>query len=142
MPVISLLLTAPHQITRDNHADSTILIYSNTHNQNEWHWDISSTVFTQTPRIRLVMFVKKWLNPFLLFSLAQLCRICHLEKSRRHFREPFRIYNRDFSRVLLCSHHQLMVDDPVRLPLEKKIKLVSLMFSFINLIVLFFFFFG
>ena len=119
VPVISLLLNAPHQITRDNHANSTIPIYSNTHNQNEWHRDISSSAFTQMPRIRLVMSVIRWLNPFFLFSLAQLCRICHLEKSRHHFHKPFRIYNHDLSHVLLCSHHQLLVDDPVRLPLEK-----------------------
>ncbi|OIT03621.1 putative pre-mrna-splicing factor atp-dependent rna helicase deah5 [Nicotiana attenuata] len=37
---------------------------------------------------------------------------------RLHYK-PFRIYNSDFTHVFLSCHHQLMVNNPVRLSLKK-----------------------
>lgn len=91
------------------------------HQNGETHFlkHISSTTFTQTPRVRLVISVIKRFDSFLSFALAHLCRICNFEESWSQFNKPFRIYYCDLPHVLLCGHHQLMVDHPVRLSLEK-----------------------
>lgn len=61
----------------------------------------------------------QWLDPLLALSLAHLSRIGRLVEPRCQLNKPLGVYDSDFSHVLLCGHHELMVDDPIRLPLEK-----------------------
>ncbi|PON78537.1 hypothetical protein PanWU01x14_017950 [Parasponia andersonii] len=72
------------------------------------------------------------LNTFLTFALTHLCRIRNFEKPRSQFDEPFWIYNCDLTHILFCSHNKLMVDDPVRLSLEKSTARVDINWLILN----------
>lgn len=62
----------------------------------------------------------EWFNTFLPLSCANFCRICNFKESWCQFYEPLGIYDSDFAHILFCSHHKFMVDNPVRLSLEKR----------------------
>lgn len=56
--------------------------------------------------------VVEWLNPFLSLSLAELCGIRELEKSRGKLHQPAGVNGSCLSHVLFSGEHQLMVDYP------------------------------
>ena len=92
----------------------------------------SSTPFTQTPGVRLVISVIEWFNTFLTLALTHLCRICDFEESRCQFNEPLGVCNSYLTHVLFCCHDELVVDDPVRLSLEKGATWVDINWLILN----------
>ena len=60
------------------------------------------------------------LEPLLPLSLAQLIRIGELEESRRELDEPLRIDSDDLAHILLRRQNELVINDPIGLPIEQR----------------------
>lgn len=63
--------------------------------------------------------VIKWLDPLLPLAFTHLRGVRHLEESRRQLNKPFGVDYSNLAHILFCCHNQLVIDDPIGLPLEK-----------------------
>ncbi len=72
------------------------------------------------PVVGVVVAVIQRLNALGALAPRQLVRVGALEEARRELDEPLGVDRAHLAHVLLAGQHQLVVDDPVRLPLEER----------------------
>ena len=73
----------------------------------------------------VIVAVIEGLNALLALAPAELLVVRGLEEARGQLDEPLGIDGAHLTHVLLAGQHQLVVDDPVRLPLEQRARRVD-----------------
>ena len=69
--------------------------------------------FGQTPSIGISVLIPQGFQLFLSLPLTQFGRVGHPEEFGCEFNQPLRLDLYDLSHVLLCCHHQLMIQHPL-----------------------------
>ena len=73
----------------------------------------------------LLVLVEERLDPLVLLERGQLGRVGELEEGRRVLDQPLRVDGRHLAHVLLRRLNDLVINDPLRLPVEQRRRRVN-----------------